>query len=554
MSSKFDFTEDRPTLAARPNKRPIVPGALPSIEEKDGEVDVTARSTDEQSSSSGSPTESSDTNDYWKARSMTTPLSGDREEQREVVLDKFGFPLLPQPLDDPRDPLTWSRIAKIKILIQISLMSFLSLFTAYTISPAIWPLSKYLKVPLVETTYVVGIFSLFLGVSPFFWNPLSHALGRRPIYIAGLVGSTATALICGLSRNYALLMTFRALNGFFAGASLGLGTVVCCDIFYQHQRGLYIGFYMVTHMTGANLAPTIGGFIYRRISWHWTFYVPAIVASLLLALTIFALPETLYSRSVESLRRPQMTEYQKEWLRKKRHDSRRIQLVKFTRQFKMLRYPSILLPTVFYSVASGYGNMIFFVSSAILFHKVYNFRTWQVGLLLGVPLTLGSFIGEAGAGGFSDWVIRWKAKRRDGKRVAEDRLYAMLPGVVLLPLGLIVEANCLHNKTHWMGPGLGIAVAAAGLQIVTTVTYAYTADCYPRQAGETASILNFGRQIFCFFVGFYAIRFAWRYGLQTSWIVFAVVESSCFIPMLALIWKGREWREIFEEPDWNLDL
>jgi len=179
---------------------------------------------------------------------------------------------------------------------------------------------------------------------------------------------------------------------------------------------------------------------------------------------------------VESLRRPRMSEYQKEWLRKKQAQSRRIQLVNFTRQFKMLRYPSILLPTVFYSVASGYGNMIFVVSSSIIFHRLYKFHTWQIGLLLGVPLTLGSFIGEAGAGGFSDWVIRYKATRRDGKRKPEDRLYAMLPGVILLPLGLVIEAYSIHNKTHWSGPGLGIGVAAAGLQIVTTVTYAYTAD------------------------------------------------------------------------------
>lgn len=237
-----------------------------------------------------------------------------------------------------------------------------------------------------------------------------------------------------------------------------------------------MGFYMVAHMTGANLAPTLGGFFYKNVRWHWSFYVPAIAALLLLVVIVFALPETLYSRSVECLKRPQMSEYQREWLRKKRAENRQVQLINFTRQFKMLRYPSILLPTVFYSVASGYGNMIFVVSSAILFHKIYKFHTWQIGLLLGIPLTLGSFIGEAGAGGFSDWVIRRKATRRNGKRVPEDRLYAMLPGVILLPLGLVIEAFSIHNRTHWMGPGLGIAVAAAGLQIVTTVTYAYTAD------------------------------------------------------------------------------
>lgn len=136
MSPQFDITEDRPTSTARPKtpkKTPITPGTLPPIEERDGEIDVMARPAVELSSTTGSPTELSDPNDSWKERFMMTPSDGEREPQRDVVLDKFGFPLLPQPLDDPRDPLTWSRTVKIKILVQISLLSFLSLFTAYAI-------------------------------------------------------------------------------------------------------------------------------------------------------------------------------------------------------------------------------------------------------------------------------------------------------------------------------------------------------------------------------------------------------------------------------------
>jgi MFS family permease len=296
------------------------------------------------------------------------------------------------------------------------------------------------------------------------------------MYLIGLSGSLASAVGCGLSHRYVLLIVFRALNGLFAGAAIGLGSVVCCDIFYQHQRGLYMGIYMVSHMAGANLAPMLGGFIYKKANWHWCFYVPAIAAGVMLAAFIFTIPETLYSRSVESMARPRMSEYQKERLRKKRRESRQMRFSNFTRQFKMLRYPSILLPTIFYSVASGYGNMVFVMSSAIIFKKTYNFRTWQTGLLLGVPLTLGSFIGEFGAGGFSDWVTRRRAVGRGGKRKPEDRLFAMIPAVVLLPVGLFIEAHSIHNKTHWVGPGLGIAIASAGLQVVTTVTYAYTAD------------------------------------------------------------------------------
>jgi hypothetical protein len=39
-----------------------------------------------------------------------------------------------------------------------------------------------------------------------------------------------------------------------------------------------------------------------------------------------------------------------------------------------------------------------------------------------------------------------------------------------------------------------------------------------------------------------------------SWMVFALVEVLCFLPIIALLIKGAEWREMFLAPDWNLDL
>jgi hypothetical protein len=136
MSPQFDFSENRPTPARpkTPKLRPITPGALPPIEEKDGEVGVRVRPDGEESFSNSSLIETSDAN--GKERFMLTPSDGERPPHREVVMDKFGFPLSPQPLDDPRDPLTWSKAVKIRILIQISLLSFLSLFTAYAIVSA----------------------------------------------------------------------------------------------------------------------------------------------------------------------------------------------------------------------------------------------------------------------------------------------------------------------------------------------------------------------------------------------------------------------------------
>lgn len=55
---------------------------------------------------------------------------------------------------------------------------------------------------------------------------------------------------------------------------------------------------------------------------------------------------------------------------------------------------------------------------------------------------------------------------------------------------------------------MGIAIAAFGLQIISTNVYAYVTNCYKPQLSEISIPLNFGRQTFSFTLGFYMIPFA----------------------------------------------
>jgi MFS family permease len=325
-------------------------------------------------------------------------------------------------------------------------------------------------------THIVGVYIAFVGVGPLLFNPLANTVGRRPLLITCLVGTAGAAISAGLSKTYLQILIFRSLNGIFASIAIGLGSVIVCDLFYQYERGLYMGIYMVVQLSGGHLGPMIGGYIYKAINWRWCFFLPAGLSGILLVTLALTFPETLYSRAIESLQRPCMSLYQEEMLRKKREDGRRMNVSHFLYPIQMLKYPSVVLPSIYYAAVSGYANMIFVVSSAALFHHFYHFKAWQTGLLLGTPLTLGSWVGEFGAGGFSDWVTERRAINRQGRRIAEDRLLAMLPGVVLAPLGLLIEGFCVQHQTHWAGAGLGIGIASAGFQIVTTVTYAYMAE------------------------------------------------------------------------------
>lgn len=120
----------------------------------------------------------------------------------------------------------------------------------------------------VTTAYVTSTFILCVGVSSVFWNPISNVYGRRPIYIITVAVAVAMSAASGASKSFGELIAYRCLNGFFGGVPLGLGSATVCDLFFSHERGLYMGIYTVTFVTGGHVAPIIGGYIEKSLLWH----------------------------------------------------------------------------------------------------------------------------------------------------------------------------------------------------------------------------------------------------------------------------------------------
>jgi hypothetical protein len=147
------------------------------------------------------------------------------------------------------------------------------------------------------------------------------------------------------------------------------------------------------------------------------------------------------------------------------------------RPLYMAKYLTVLLPIVYYMTCFGYGSVMFASTGSQLFARYYHFTTSQTGLILSIPLLVGSLIGEAGTGWFTDWLVLRDAKRRDGHRRPEARLDGLWLSL-LVPIGVIIQGVCMqhHETVPWIGPAFGMGLANLGLQAATTVTYAYTTD------------------------------------------------------------------------------
>lgn len=142
-------------------------------------------------------------------------------------------------------------------------------------------MSKAFHQSITQTSYELTVYVLFSGVGPIFIAPLSNIYGRRPIHLAGNALAGITNVIAGHTNNWNTILITRAFNGLGAGSTVAIGAANICDMYYMHERGLYMGIYAFFLTNGPHLASLMGGFIAQNLSWKWCFSVPVSTIALL---------------------------------------------------------------------------------------------------------------------------------------------------------------------------------------------------------------------------------------------------------------------------------
>jgi MFS family permease len=75
-------------------------------------------------------------------------------------------------------------------------------------------------------TLTVTVYMVVQGLTPTFWGSLSDIAGRRPVFIGTFMVYLVANIALGVSRNYAELMVFRALQAAGSAATISIGMLL----------------------------------------------------------------------------------------------------------------------------------------------------------------------------------------------------------------------------------------------------------------------------------------------------------------------------------------
>ncbi|KAJ6453521.1 major facilitator superfamily domain-containing protein [Mycena sanguinolenta] len=456
-------------------------------------------------------------------------------------LDSHGLPLVPQPSRFKDDPLNWPAWMKWAVLIQVGVFAFLGPFNSAVVNPSLVLLAAGLGVDSTTASYTTTCAIIAGGLTPFVFTPLTNVYGRRPVTLFAILLTIAGGIGSGASTNYAAVT--RALNGAGFGGMMSVGTSCVNDMFFLHERGEKTGIYVIFVTNGAHVAALIGGYLGAAKGWQWDYYIGAIITSVPFVVALFLFPETLFSRDEKFLAgRTHERSYWEMLFNFKGNmiPNRRLRLSHFTHSIVMLKYPSVTLPFIYYTLAWTFINILPAVTLATIYHKFYDMGAGPIGASLGISLTIGSVLGELCAGRLSDFIMYRMAKRQGGVRKPEYRLYLSPLSALFMPAGIIIFGACV-GRTGYIAPLVGLSVGAFGLQLGSTLLYAYISDCYKPQTPETGVLFNLSRGL-SFFIPFVATRLANQISYLWAWFTFAAILFVAYLPVAALIWYGERWR------------
>ncbi|HEX2130716.1 MAG TPA: DHA2 family efflux MFS transporter permease subunit [Actinophytocola sp.] len=102
---------------------------------------------------------------------------------------------------------------------------------------------------------------------------LADALGRRRVFVAGVVVFTVASLLCAVAPNLELLVACRVLQGIGAGAMMPTSLAILLHDCPPERRMLSIGLWSAAGALAAAVGPGFGGLLVHLLGWPAVFLV-----------------------------------------------------------------------------------------------------------------------------------------------------------------------------------------------------------------------------------------------------------------------------------------
>jgi EmrB/QacA subfamily drug resistance transporter len=141
--------------------------------------------------------------------------------------------------------------------------------------------------------WVISAYALFFGGFLLLGGRTADLLGRRRLFVAGLILFSAASLLSGLAWSDSALIVARAIQGLGAAMITPAALAILMTTFQEgRERNMALGVWGAVGAFGAVAGVLLGGILTDLLSWEWIFYINVPVGLAAIAVTPLLLGES----------------------------------------------------------------------------------------------------------------------------------------------------------------------------------------------------------------------------------------------------------------------
>jgi EmrB/QacA subfamily drug resistance transporter len=149
---------------------------------------------------------------------------------------------------------------------------------------------------VVDVQWVVESYGLTLAALILVGGSMGDLFGRRRMFLAGVVVFAIASIACGMASNIQQLILARAAEGVGAAFLVPGSLSLISASFEEKERGRAIGTWSGSTAITTAIGPIVGGWLIEHLSWRWTFLINVPLAAVVVAVTLWGVPESSSNR------------------------------------------------------------------------------------------------------------------------------------------------------------------------------------------------------------------------------------------------------------------
>ncbi|KAK6387666.1 hypothetical protein LTS17_000935 [Exophiala oligosperma] len=415
--------------------------------------------------------------------------------------------LVPQPSDDPNDPLNWPLWMRDCLLV---IMMWCVIVTV--------PLITDLKINFTQFSYLAGYCLLITGAIGPFMAAGTRKYGKRPGLLFSMICAFAGSIWAAAATSYSSMLGARMVQGLSMAYFESVVYAFIGDLYFVHERGTRTAIFVIMYQSLSNIPALVAGKLSQNLGWRWVFWLLTIFVGIGMLLAIFFGWEVSYNRhsietseitTEEDLQRAEefkagAASVEMEENSGPAQPPRRSFVAKLSpvsgvyskdSLLKLVVTPflTLLNPAVIWALITLAFPVLWLVGLSLVIAQIfaappYFLTPTELGYMWAGPIVVG-LITSAVAGPLSDWSAKWLSRRNAGRYEPEFRLYLVFGIAVFCGLGYYLFGYLISKGVGVVSISIVFGLTLGGAQFSAVCVGSYVNDAYQAISVEVFIII-----------------------------------------------------------------